>query len=55
MLEAAAAGAYVHGQLLNRLSSTGVVATDLVSSLIQTLVDLGLDDDLGVADETDLG
>jgi len=55
LLEAAAAGAYVHGQLLNRLSSTGVVATDLVSSLIQTLVDLGLDNDLGVADETDLG
>ena len=54
-LEAAASGAYVHGQILSRLNSTGVVATDLVGCLIQALVDLGLDKDLGVTDETDLG
>ena len=54
-LEAAASGAYVHGQILSRLNSTGVVATDLVSCLIQALVELGLDKDLGVTDETDLG
>lgn len=55
LLEAAASGAHVHGQLLNRLPSTGVVANDLVSCLIKTLVDIGVDEDFGVSDETDLG
>ena len=55
LLEAASSGAYVHGQLLNRLPSTGVVANDLVTCLIETLVDIGVDRELGVYDETNLG
>jgi NAD(P)H-hydrate epimerase len=55
LLEAASSGAHVHGQLLKRLPSTGVVANDLVTRLIETLVDLGVDRELGVSDETDLG
>jgi len=55
LLEAASSGAHIHGQLLNRLPSTGVVANDLVTCLIETLVDIGVDRELGVSDETDLG
>ena len=54
-LEAASSGAHVHGQLLNRLPSTGVIANDLVTCLVKTLIDMGVDRELGVSDETHLG
>ena len=54
-LEAASSGAHVHGQLLNRLPSTGVIANDLVTCLVETLIDMGVDRELGVSDETHLG
>ena len=41
--DAAAAGAHVHGRLLSDLSSTGVIAGDLVSRLADTLITLGVD------------
>ena len=34
---------------------TGVVANDLVTCLIETLIDVGVDRELGASDETDLG
>ena len=45
----------MHGQLLNRLPSTGVIANDLVTCLVETLIDMGVDRELGVSDETHLG
>lgn len=55
LLEAASSGAHIHGRLLGRLPSTGVAANDLVNCLIETLVDIGIDRELGVSDETNLG
>ena len=54
-LEAASSGAHVHGQLLNRLPPTGIIANDLVTCLVETLVDMGIDRESGVSDETHLG
>ena len=45
---AAAAGAHVHGRLLDSLAPTGVVAGDLAPRLVETLVALGVDRPLGV-------
>ena len=55
MLEAASSAAHVHGQLLNSLPSTGVIANDLVTCLVETLIDMGVDRELGVPHETHLG
>jgi len=44
---AAAAGAHVHGRLLDSLAPTGVVAGDLAPRLVETLVALGVDGPLG--------
>ena len=46
--EAAAAGAHVHGRLLDDLPPTGVVAGDLLTRLVETLVTLGVDGPLEV-------
>ena len=46
--EAAAAGAHVHGRLLDDLPPTGVVAGDLLIRLVETLVTLGVDGPLEV-------
>jgi hydroxyethylthiazole kinase-like uncharacterized protein yjeF len=55
MLEAASSAAHVHGQLLKSLPSTGVIANDLVTCLVETLIDMGVDRELGVPHETHLG
>lgn len=47
-LEAAAAGAHVHGRLLDRLPGTGVLASDLAPELVQTLLTLRVDTSPGV-------
>ena len=42
-LDAAAAGAHVHGYLLNLLPKSGVIASDLIGCLYRAVNDLGLD------------